>query len=579
MNLGDDIKNLPPRPRQLPFTSKRATFDARRAQLADERNHFIEEAKDISDYIQLRRGRYLMGNRKSRKRSEKVLNERATFASRICGAGMLAGVSSPSRPWLKIGTPDKDLNKFGSVKQWIDTVELYLYQVFAASNYYHVKQASYRDMADFGQGPVLIDENYENVINCYCSPAGEYYLGINEIGVVDTMFREMEKTTLELMQEFYYIGNIPNEVRRAYDRGNYSTKWKVIGLDQPNIYHIDGERGALGSKFMKAYYCLDVNDTDGNAMLLTSGTKENPISAPRWDVQVGDIYGDGCGSLVLPSVKSLQVLERRKGQMVDKMSAPPLQGPETKGKQINNSPGGYTAYAANSLSGMGQNPITPLYEISGQELQAVIMEQQELEGRIDTGYFVPLFQATLNSDRREVTAREIEERHEEKLIQLGPVLERTHYEGLNHDVKRVFGILARNQVLPPPPPEMDGLALDVEYISILAVAQRAAGAGPIERLAGFIGNLAGGDPEVLDNFDSDKAVIEYADILGAPNVILRPEDEVKARRQQRAEEMERQQQAAMMTQGADTARLLSETDTGRDSNLLADILGGAGNLV
>ena len=581
MKLGGDNEALLPIPKRLPFGTKRSEYDARRSQLVQARSSWLEEAKDISDYIQLRRGRYLAGKESKRRRSSKVLNEKATFASRICGAGMLAGVSSPSRPWLKIGTPDKELNKFGAVKQWIDTVEMYMYQVFSSSNYYHVKQASYRDMADFGQGPVLIDEDYDNAINCYCSPAGEYLMSVNDKGVVDTLYREMTKTTLEIMQLFYNRGNVPHEVLNSYNKGNYNDTWTLVGLDQPNIYHIGGERGALGAKFMKVYYCLDVADKDGNAVLQTTGTFENPISAPRWDVQVGDTYGDGCGALVLPTTKSLQVLERRKGQMVDKMAVPPLQAPESKSGdlKVNHGVGQVSYYPSQQISGAGGNPISPLYTIEGQQLQAVMAEMQILEGRIDTGYFVPLFQATLNSDRREVTAREIEERHEEKLVQLGPVLERTHYEGLNHDVRRTFGILSRNGVLPPPPPEMDGMELDVEYISILAVAQRAAGAGPIERLAGFIGNLAAGNPEVLDKLDMDKAVDEYADILGSPNVIIRPEDKVQEIREKRAQDIQNQQQAAMVSQGAQDAETLSKADTGRDSNLLADILGGSGRLM
>ena len=36
------------------------------------------------------------------------------------------------------------------------------------------------------------------------------------------------------------------------------------------------------------------------------------------------------------------------------------------------------------------------------------------------------------SDRREITAREIDERHEEKMPVLGPVLERLHDDDASH---------------------------------------------------------------------------------------------------------------------------------------------------
>lgn len=577
MQLGEAPKLRLPPPRKLPFVTKRQEHESRRSQLVTERQEYLEEWRDISEYIQLRLGRYLMGNNRKRRRSKNVLNEKGTFASRTCGAGMLAGVSSPSRPWLKLKTPNADLNESQDAKVWFDIAERYLYEVFASSNYYHVKQASYRDMGDFGQGPVLIDEDFENAINCYCSPPGEYYLDIDRRGVVDTMYRDLSRTTLNIIEEFGPTGNIPREVRAAYDSGNYDRKWTVIGLDQPNLYYNRGASGPLGMVYSKVYYCLDVEDKDGNAILGVSGANENPISAPRWDIQPGDIYGDGPGSLMLPTIKSLQILERRKGQMVDKMAAPATQAPASMKKAkfaVNHMPGANSFYPDVAAAGAAGTPIRPLYEIQGTQLQAVMMEQNVLEQRIDVGYFVNLFLATLESDRRQVTATEIAERHEEKLIALGPVLERTHYEGLNHDVKRAFGILLRHNVLPPPPEVLDGMSLEVEYISLLATAQRAIGAGPIERFAGFLGNLAAGNPEILDKWDMDQTVDEYGDVVGVPASMIRSDDAVAKIRQGRQQQQAQMNNAALATQSAETAKVLSQADTGRDSNLLADILGG-----
>ena len=576
MNLGEAPKVQIPPPRLLNFSTKRQEFEDRKSQLAAERSEYLEEWRDISEYIQLRLGRYLAGNKK-RRRSKNVLNEKGYYSSRVCGAGMLAGVSSPSRPWLKLKTADSALNESQEAKMWFDIAERYLYEVFASSNYYHVKQQSYRDMADFGQGPVIMDEDYDNVINCYCSPAGEYYLGVDKRGVVDTMYRDLERTTLQIISEFGGVGNIPREVRYSYDRGDYQRKWSLVAVDQPNVRFQRGARGPNGMIFSKVYYCMDCADQDGNAILAVGGANENPISAPRWDLQSGDIYGDGPGSIVLPTVKSLQVLERRKGQMVDKMASPATQAPASMKKAklaVNHMPGGNSFYPDIAAAGGAGQPIRPIYEIQGPQLQAVIMEMNVLEERCDVGYFVNLFLATIESTRRQVTATEIAERHEEKLIALGPVLERTHYEGLNHDVKRAFGVLMRHKVLPPPPRVLDGMALEVEYISLLATAQRAIGAGPIERFAGFMGNLAAGNPEILDKWDMDQTADEYGDVVGVPAALIRSDDKVAEIRSNRAKQMQAQQAVQTAAVGADTARVLSEADTGRDSNLLADILGG-----
>lgn len=572
-----------PAPRRLPFSSIMQGLESRRSALKIERNEFLEEWREISDNMQPRRGRFLITANRKLRRSKGLINERGIFASRTNGAGMLAGVSSPSRPWLHLATPDADLNQFSTVKRWLDIVEKRIYQVFNVSNYYGVKHQSYRDMADYGQGPVLLDEDYENVINGYCSPAGEYTLGVNDRGVVDTMYRDMQLTTKDIISRWAQYGHIPSEVRASYDRGGYEDKWEVISVVQPNMKMVKGERGPLGMPHMVVYYCVGCSDVDDNAVMAVSGNHENAISAPRWDVQAGDIYGDGPGSIALPIVKSLQILERRKGQLIDKIVTPPMQAPASMNREVVSHMPGAVSYAAKADMAGSRGAIMPLYEIHPSALTAAAAESQLLEQRVDQAYFVDLFLATINANRaapgRAATAREIAEVHEEKLIALGPVLERTHYEGLNVDIKRVIGILARARVLPPPPPELDGMGLKVEYTSLLAVAQRAIGAGAIERFAGFVGNLAAGDPRILDKWDMDQTVDEYGETIGVPASIVRSDEEVAKLREERQKQEQAAQSAMAAQQTALTAETLSKADTGRDSNLLADILGNQGRLV
>jgi hypothetical protein len=572
-----------PPPRKLVFSTVMQGMERRKEALRVERQTFLEEWRDISDYMNVRRGRFLVTDNRRKRTSNKVINERGIFASRTCGAGMVAGVSSPSRPWLHLTTPDADMNEYAEVKRWLNIVEKRVYQVFNVSNYYGVKHQSYRDMADYGQGPVIIDQDYENAINCYCSPAGEYYLGVNDRGVVDTMYRDMQKTTKDIVAEFGKYGHIPSEVRQAWDMGDYDKYWTVVGVVQPNIQMIKGMRGPLGMPYMVVYYCLGCSDVDDNAVLAVSGNFENAISAPRWDVQPGDIYGDGPGSIALPIVKSLQVLERRKGQLVDKLVTPPMQAPAKLNREVISHQPGAVSYTPDAAMAGPRGVIMPLYEVHPNSLTATAAENQALEARVDQAYFVDLFLATINANRmspnRTATATEIAEVHEEKLIALGPVLDRTHYEGLNHDIKRVIGILARARVLPPPPKVMDGMGLKVEYTSLLAVAQRAIGAGAIERFSGFMGNLAAGNPEILDKWDMDQTADEYADTIGVPASMIRSDEEVAKLRQNRAAQMQAQQAAAAAAQTAQTAKVMSEADTGRDSNLLADILGNQGRLV
>jgi Bacteriophage head to tail connecting protein len=130
---------------------------------------------------------------------------------------------------------------------------------------------------------------------------------------------------------------------------------------------------------------------------------------------------------------------------------------------------------------------------------------------------------------------------------------------LNKVIDRAFAMASRAGLLPEPPPELAGQTLKVEYISVLAQAQRAIGIGGIERLTGYVASLAQVKPDILDKVDLDQAVDEYAEMLGTPPSIVLSDEVVGKRRNARAE---MQAAAAKMEQtqmAADTAATLGNT--------------------
>ena len=180
-----------------------------------------------------------------------------------------------------------------------------------------------------------------------------------------------------------------------------------------------------------------------------------------------------------------------------------------------------------------------------------------------------------NSDRRQITAREVAEKQEEKLLMLGPVLERLHNELLDPLIDRTFSILQKAGVLPPPPPELQGKKLGVEYISILAQAQRMVAVGGLERLTDYTISLAQIYPEARHKLDPLQLVDEYGAAMGVNPNVVRADDKAKeiiAQEQQAQMQAMQQEQAAAAAQTAKTA---SETSTTGD-NALSTILQNAG---
>ena len=185
----------------------------------------------------------------------------------------------------------------------------------------------------------------------------------------------------------------------------------------------------------------------------------------------------------------------------------------------------------------------------------------DVRGRIKEAFYTDLFLMLSNIDKSGMTATEVAERHEEKLLMLGPVIERLDNEGLNPLVDNAFDELNRAGALPPPPQELHGQDLQVVYTSVLAQAQRAVATNGIDRFVGNLGQIATFAPGVLDKFNSDEWADAYSDMLGVAPELIRGGPDVAIIRQQRAQAQQAQAQQEQMNMASQTAKNLGQTPT------------------
>jgi hypothetical protein len=155
---------------------------------------------------------------------------------------------------------------------------------------------------------------------------------------------------------------------------------------------------------------------------------------------------------------------------------------------------------------------------------------------------------------------------------LGPVLERLHNELLDPLIEMTFTRMLEAGVVPPPPEELQGVELNVEFVSMLAQAQRAVATNGIDRFVGNLGAVAQFKPEVLDKFNADSWADAYADMLGVDPDLIVPSEQVALIRQQRAQAAQAQAQAEQAQATAAAAKDLSaaKTDT---PNALTNVIG------
>ena len=528
--------------------------------LKTERSGWMDHWREISDYLLPRSGHFVSSDRnKGNKRFNNIYDSTGTQALRVLGAGMMSGATSPARPWFRLTTSDPQLDESAAVKQWLAEVQRLMLMVFTKSNTYRALHSLYEELGAFGTGASIVLPDFDDVIRHYPLTIGEYAVATDYRGQVATLYREFDKTVGELVGEFGRDA-VSQTVRNLYDRGNLDAWVTIIHAIEPRSDRDPSKRDAKNMAWRSCYF--EPGAQQGQ-YLRESGFKTFPAVVPRWSVSGGDIYGNSPGMEALGDIKQLQHEQLRKAQGIDYKTRPPLQAPTSmKNREIDSLPGGVSFVdAANPNGG-----IRTAFEVN-LDLSHLLMDIQDVRERIRGSFYADLFLMLANSPRTDMTATEVAERHEEKLLMLGPVLERLHNELLDPLIEMTFERMLAAGIVPPAPPELQGSELNIEFVSMLAQAQRAVATNSVDRYVANLGAVAQYKPDVLDKFNSDAWADAYADMLGVNPDLIVPGEQVALIRRQRAQAAQAQQAAEMMQQGADTAQKLANAQTNTPSAL------------
>lgn len=527
-------------------------FERRKSGLKNERQSFIDHYRELAEFIQPRRGRFLTQDRnKGDRRYSSIINSRASMAHFTARSGMLAGTCSPAMPWFALSTPDPDLNQYQPVKLWLYKMENLLRAILNGSNFYDQASTLLGELLLFATGVMTHMDDFEDVGRFYTHTAGSYMIAQNGRQQVDTLVREFEMTVGQMVAE-YGLGNVSQAVKNAYDHSDYEKWYPVVHFIEPN------PSARPGNPFLKAfrsvYYEPGNTGADRNKFLETKGYREFPAYVPRWETTNEDIYGTSCPAMIaLGDIKGLQIEEKRKAQGIDKMVSPPLAGPASlRNVPIRSVPNGVTLYDGDQSSNGG---LRALYQLQ-LRLDELRLDINAVEQRINEAFFVSLFQPiTQMQGIQPKNQFELAQRTQEAMLIVGPVLERLHRDFLSRMIDRVFNQCVAARIIPIPPPELVGRPLKVDYISPLAMAQKQTSLGGIDRLTAYIGGLIGYQiPGAAEKFNAAAAIDEYAAALGTSPRLIVPDEVVQKQREEQAAMQQQDRQLAMVQAVAGAAK-------------------------
>ena len=545
-----------------PGAPTRDRLFTRWGQLKSERASWFAHWQELTSYILPRNGRYFRQDRdRGYRRHNNIYDSTGTRALRVLGAGMMSGATSPARQWFRLATPDPELNSYDPVKLWLDDVTKRMQRVFQKSNTYNALHQMYEELGCFGTAATILLPDYQSVIHHYPLTCGEYCISTDAKGRVCTLYREFEMTVSQVVKEFG-LDKCSVSVQNMYRTGNLDQWVPVIHAIEPRADRDIKKRDAKNMPWGSWYF--EVGGEEG-VFLRESGFQYFPALCPRWSVIGGDIYGNSPGMEALGDIKQLQHEQLRKAQAIDYQTKPPLQVPAgMKNRDVETLPGGISYYDGNS------NGIKTAFEVN-LNLQYLLNDIMDCRERVRGAFYADLFLMLANIPNSRMTATEVAERHEEKLLMLGPVLERLHNELLSPLVDITFTRMVASGAIPPAPPELQGMDLNVEFVSMLAQAQRAIGTNAVDRFVGNLGAIAQMKPDILDKFDQDQWADVYADMLGVDPSLIVADKEVAVLRDARNRAMAAKEQAAAMQQTSQSVKNMAQAPTGQQ-NALTDVM-------
>lgn len=507
-----------------------------------------------------------------RRKDGSVWHNCAWDCNQIFAAGVMGGLTPPSRRWFRLDFANNDLKDNSDLGRILDVRMEIMADVLEKSNFYTAVHSCYLELA-FGQAPLGIFPDAQYGVHFVPYPIGSYAMENGPDGSVQSFCRRWKMSAAQLVDKFG-AENVPQYVRDELANGpGMKADHSVIWYVGANRCHDPARLGSFYLPYLSVYY---VEGSAEEEFLHVGGFHEWPVPVARYLITGNESYGKGPGWFAEGDAKVLHLLEKDKLTMVELAVKPPVAAtPDLAMKGINLVPGGKTFVEQ-------RDAVTPLFQVQGnlEHLKEVVAD---VTTRIKRAYSADLFMMLEQQDKS-MTAREVLERTQEKMNILGPVVQRMQFEFLGRIIERVYNILDRARVFPEP--EDAELAevlrdeeLRIEYISPLAQAQKMSGLVNIEQAVAFVAQIAQFNQDVLDKVDWNESVNRYFDMLGAPAAMKRTDDafaEIQEQKRAAVEKAQEMQEAAAMAEMAAPAAQAAKnaTEAARGGNpALQQLLG------
>lgn len=510
-----------------------AAIVKRADEMKSSRANFDSFWQEVADYIVPSREFNRMTTQ-GQKRMTRIFNTMPVLACEQLAGGLHGMLTSPQLRWFALRPTDPALLRSDAARAWFSSATDRMFEHFNSpkAGFATAAHELYMEIAGFGNGTMYVEDRGRMGPGYRCIPLAECYIAEGKDGRIDTLFRRWKWSLRNIVSTWPDLSD--TEIGKKAEKQPDATEECLHA-----VYPRTDGRG-----WDSRYIILN-----GKIEAEYGRYRAFPYIAARWTKRSGEVYGTGAGMNALPDVKLLNKIEETNLKGAQKAIDPPLLVPDDGFlSPIRTAPGSLNVFRAGLLE--ERDRITPLDTKARPDIGVDLIKiyQERVEAIFYTRWMNLPSQPNM-------TATEVLQRRDEMLRLLGPMVARLTAEFLGPVIERTFDLMFRNFMFEPLPQELAGASWVVEYLSPLAVSQKASDADNIMRWWSGVERMAAIDPSVLNVADTGETARWLGERYNVPTGLMRSREAVAAREAQQAEAADAERE--MMA--ADTAARVMKT--------------------
>lgn len=490
-----------------------------------------------------------------RKRTRRVFDSTATLAFQDLAAAIHSTLINPASMWSKMRLKNDQLNNDRSAIEWLEECNRIIHRTLNESNFDVQAGKSLQSYTGFGNMILLHEsETSEDSPGAFdeflftALPLSQIAFEENHRGIVDSVYRRFRMTARQAVEKFGEE-NVNEKIKRCLEKDATKEFDFLHVISRRTRKKVKLNEFGLGAPENRPYESLFIDESH-NELVEESGYYEFPVYVVRFNSMPGEVYGRGPSHTAINDIRSLNLFIKGYHNSVAKANEPPILMEDRNAlTALDLRPGGQSV--VRNVNGIKEWNTNANLNFSAMNIDRSREDLRKM-------YYLDKLLLPPRDQIGEMTAYEVAQRLEQIQKVLGPTISRLNSEFLSPLITRCFKILLRAGALPPVPPILQQLGVDIDivFVNQLAKSQQIEDVANIQAYAQDVGLMAQIDPQAVDVLDVDGALKHIGRIRNVPEVAIKTEEEILEIRQSRAEQ---QQQQTAVEQGVGVADIISKT--------------------